>query len=64
MPGGTFAIVAQNNSAENRYIQRVTLDGQPYEKPYVDHATLMSGGTLCFEMGPEPQVWYSDALAD
>lgn len=64
VPGGTFAIVAQNNSAENRYIQRVRLNGEAYEKPYIDYAALMAGGELLFEMGPEPQVWYSDALAD
>ena len=59
VPGGTLTIVAQDNSAENRYIQRVRLNGQPYEKPYIDHAALMAGGELLFEMGPEPALWYT-----
>ncbi len=58
VPGGTFRIVAVNNSAENRYIQRVWLDGRPYTKPYIDYADIMRGGELRFEMGPEPRVWY------
>ena len=58
VPGGTFAIVAENNSAENKYIQRVWLDGRPYTKPYIDHADMMRGGELRFEMDCEPRVWY------
>ena len=58
VPGGTFTIVAENNSAENRYIQRVWLDGRPYTKPYLQHEELMKGGELRFEMGAEPKVWY------
>ena len=58
VPGGTFAIVAENNSADNRYIQRVWFDGKPYTKPYVDYAEIISGGELRFEMGAEPKVWY------
>ena len=55
---GVFTIVARNNSPENIYIQRVTLDGEPYEKPWIDHARIAAGGTLEFEMGAEPAVWY------
>lgn len=56
--GGVFTIVAENNSAANRYIQRVWLDGQPYTKPHIDHADVVKGGELRFEMGAEPKVWY------
>lgn len=58
VPGGTFTIVAENNSAENKYIQRVRLDGRPYTKPYIAHADVIEGGELRFEMGSEPKVWY------
>lgn len=56
--GGTFTIVAENNSAANKYIQRVWLDGRPYTKPYIDHAAVMAGGELRFEMGAGPKIWY------
>ncbi len=65
VPGGTFRIVAGNNSAENKYIQRVWLDGGPYTKPYISYADIMRGGELRFEMGSEPKVWYcSDEPAE
>ena len=58
VPGGTFRIVAENNSPENKYIQCVWLDGRPYTKPYIAYADIMRGGELRFEMGREPRVWY------
>ena len=58
VPGGVFTIVAENNSAGNKYIQRVWLDGRPYTKPYIDHADVAKGGELRFEMGAELRVWY------
>ena len=51
--GGVFTI-----TAENKYIQRVWLDGQLYTKPWIAHADVVRGGELRFEMGAEPKVWY------
>ena len=58
VPGGVFTITAENNSAANKYIQRVWLNGQPYTKPWIGHADVMKGGELRFEMGAEEKVWY------
>ncbi len=58
VPGGTFTIVAENNSSENKYIRRVWLNGRPYTKPWIGHAEVMAGGELRFEMDDEPHVWY------
>ncbi len=55
---GLFSIVAENNSAENRYIQRVWLNGKPYTRAWISYEEMMSGGELRFEMGAEPRVWY------
>lgn len=52
--GKTFRLVAPEASAENIYIQRVTLDGKPYTKNYITHEDILRGGTMEFEMGPEP----------
>lgn len=55
LPGGKqFFIVAKNNAKDHPYIQYVTLNGVPYNKTYIDHATLMKGGTLEFVMGAQP----------
>ena len=58
VPSGVFTITAENNSAANKYIQRVWLNGQPYTKPWIGHADVMKGGELRFEMGAEEKVWY------
>lgn len=52
--GKTFKIVAKNNSAENKYIQSVTLNGKVYDKFYIDFKDIAAGGTLVFEMGSVP----------
>ena len=58
--GRLFTIQAKGASEQNIYIQRATLNGQPYSKNYIDHADIVKGGTLELEMGPEPnQKWGS-----
>ncbi|HRZ21415.1 MAG TPA: glycoside hydrolase family 92 protein, partial [Bacteroidales bacterium] len=52
--GKVFTITAQNQSSQNIYIQSMILNGQPYERYFLDHAMLMKGGHLQFIMGPEP----------
>ncbi len=48
--GGTFSILTKNNSAENRYIRSVTLNGEAYTKGYIEHKDIAAGGELVFEM--------------
>ena len=52
--GKTFTIITNNNSKENVYIQSATLNGEPYTKSWIHHDDVMSGSTLVFEMGTEP----------
>ncbi|MCB0642763.1 MAG: glycoside hydrolase family 92 protein, partial [Phaeodactylibacter sp.] len=52
--GNTFTFEAPNLTESNLYIQKVRLNGQPYEKSYIPHAQLMAGGTLEFVMGDAP----------
>ena len=54
--GTDFKVVAHNNSAENIYIQSVTLNGKPYDKFSISHSDIMKGGELVFEMGPEKKI--------
>jgi len=55
MPSGKKMVIkAKNNSKENVYVQSVSLNGKPYTKTYVDHATMMKGGVLEFVMGSKP----------
>ena len=56
--GGTFTVEAPGVSEENRYIQKVLLNGKPWNKPYMEFADIEAGSTLTLEMGAEPVVWY------
>jgi putative alpha-1,2-mannosidase len=57
-PGKTFVIEAKNNSNENYYIQKATLNGEPLEKPQFPFKKIIEGGVLQYEMGPEPgSLW-------
>ncbi len=51
VPNGKFVVKTINNSAENKYIRKVTLNGQAYDKPYITHSDIVAGGELVFEMG-------------
>ena len=52
--GKEFVIKARNNSPENVYIQSATLNGKPLSRAWLRHSEIVSGGTLEFQMGPEP----------
>ena len=56
--GNTFTIKANNLSMENRYIQSITLNGEPYNKWSISHDTLLRGGEMVFEMGSNPKPNY------
>ena len=47
--GKTLTVVANNLSVENRYVKSVTFNGRQLDKT-IEHADLMSGGELVFEM--------------
>lgn len=55
---GVFTVLAKNNSSQNRYIQRVRLNGKPYSKEYIDFSDIRGGGVLEFEMGDKRTLWY------
>lgn len=49
--GKTFTVVATNNSAKNKYIRRILLNGAPYDKYYLRFEDIERGGTLELVMG-------------
>jgi putative alpha-1,2-mannosidase len=56
-----FTIKANQVSPKNRYIQSATLNGEPMSKSWITHEELIGGGSLVFEMGPEPnKEWGTD----
>ena len=56
--GVTFTIEAKNVSDTNIYIQSATLNGKPFDRSYITHKELTSGGSLVFTMGDAPnKTW-------
>ncbi len=58
VPGGRFTVIAHHNSKENKYIQHVKLNGKELKQAWINHADIMKGGVLEFEMGNKPVCWY------
>lgn len=52
--GKTFRVIAKNCSDENKYIQNATLNGKAWDKPWISHEDIVSGGTLVLNMGRHP----------
>ena len=52
--GHDLKIIARNNSAQNIYIQAMTLNGKTWDKPWFSHSDIVAGATLVFTMGPSP----------
>ena len=59
-----FTIVADHVSAQNKYIQSATLNGQPLDKPWFRHSDIANGGTLTLEMGPAANPKWGAAPED
>lgn len=54
--GRTFTVLAPGVSESAFYVQGAELDGKPYGKCYLDHATIAAGGTLTLRMGERPNT--------
>ncbi len=51
VPGGvTFTIEAQGNTPDAVFVRRASLQGKAVTGNLLDHAAIMKGGTLRFEM--------------
>lgn len=52
--GNKFVINANNNSADNVYIQKATLDSENFTKNYLTYSQIINGGQFQLEMGAAP----------
>ena len=62
--GKTFTVEAPNNNKENIYIQKVYLNGKPYNKSYITYDDIINGSTLKFVMGKKPNKNFGKAPAN
>ncbi|MBL3655875.1 GH92 family glycosyl hydrolase [Fulvivirga sediminis] len=54
MDGTILHIEVKNNSTENKYIQKVSLNGKVYLNSFIAYSDLAKGGELLIEMGSTP----------
>ncbi|MDX2445450.1 MAG: GH92 family glycosyl hydrolase [Bacteroidales bacterium] len=52
--GNSFTINAANNASENIYIKKASLNKKKYTKNYLNHADIMKGGNITFDMSKTP----------
>lgn len=54
--GKVFSIQAPANSPKNVFINRVSFNGKPYDKNFVNHFDILKGGSLIFNMNSIPNT--------
>ena len=65
LPGGHDVVLnAPANSAENRYVNQLKVNGQPYSRNWLSHNKLSQGATLDFEMAPQPNTARGTGVGD
>lgn len=62
--GGSFTVIARNNSGINFYIQSAKLNGAPLLRSWITHEEIVRGGMLEFQMGPEPNRGWASSAAE
>ena len=50
----TFTVLAKGVSEKKKYVQSVKLNGVKLKEPFLNHADILRGGVLEFEMGEKP----------
>lgn len=52
--GKTFTVLATNISTDNNFVKEIKWNGLPYNKSFITHDIIESGGTIEFVMANEP----------
>lgn len=61
--GNKFAMIANNLSEKNIYIQSVTLNGKTLDQPFIPYKEVAKGGKLIYNMGPDPnKAWGANPI--
>lgn len=59
--GKVFEVVVENQSEENVFVDKVTLNGKPLHTPFIKHSDIKQGGRLHFYMTSRPNKgWYKN----
>jgi len=59
--GNVFEVVVENQSEQNVFVEKVTLNGEPLHSPFITHDDIKQGGRLHFYMASQPNKgWYQN----
>ena len=53
--GKTFSMEAKNLSIDNKYVEKIELNGKPYDKKTISYKDIMNGASLIFYMSATPK---------
>lgn len=53
--GKVFSMEAKNISEDNKYVEKIELNGKPYAKQTISYKDIMDGASLVFYMTNQPQ---------
>ncbi|MFD2743758.1 MULTISPECIES: GH92 family glycosyl hydrolase [Sphingobacterium] len=62
--GKTVSIQAANNTADNRYVQQLNVDGKAHAKNFITHEQLQKGAKIDFSMGAQPNTQRGTSAKD
>ena len=62
--GHTLTFKAENNSGQNRYIDRMTFNGSNYTRSFLKRSDLQQGGEVVYTMSPKPNLQRGTGLQD
>ncbi|MEI6679603.1 MAG: GH92 family glycosyl hydrolase [Mariniphaga sp.] len=62
--GKHFTVRAEAFSNKNTYVQKATLNGQPYTKSFIRHTDITKGGELVLYMGEKPSATWGTKRED
>jgi predicted alpha-1,2-mannosidase len=55
--GNQFTVVANGYEEGHFYIKSAELNGQTFNRSYLNHDEIMAGGNLVFNLSPTPTAW-------
>jgi len=58
-PGKVFTLITRNNSAKNKYVREVYLDGERQSTLCLHHRDIMNGSTVELVMGEKPDPGFT-----
>jgi predicted alpha-1,2-mannosidase len=64
LPGGTLTITGNGAGRDHPYVQRLTVNGVEYTKPWIKFRDLSGGGKLLFDLATTPNTAWGSREAD